>query len=128
MFVLPVQVQKSEIERIYLHVHHATTLIFLERARLKFLESLGHPSDWFIARDIYPVVAKISVAYKRELFEEELQVTCENPRFEGKILIIEQRILNSKGKEAIFASVDCAFMQGATKRAVLPPDEFIEKI
>lgn len=128
MFSIKVSVGDSEIERVYKHVHHATTLIFLERARLAFLESLGCPSDWFIAQDLYPVVAKISVAYKRELFKEELQIECAASRIEGKILVLDQRIINSRGKEAVSAVVECAFMQGATKRAALPPEAFLERI
>lgn len=128
MFSINVSVQDSEVERVYKHVHHATTLVFLERARLAFMESLGCPSSWFIAQDLYPVVAKIAVAYKRELFKEELRVECSTSRIEGKILVLDQRIINSKGKEAVSAVVDCAFMQGATKRAALPPEAFLQAI
>lgn len=113
-----------DLESVYGHVHHAQALFFLERARLELLERIDHSSAALIASDLYPVVYRLEVTYKREIFADAVEVTCESGRIAGKSFFIGQRILNSKGKECLCAEVECKLMQGSTKRAVVPPPGF----
>ncbi len=128
LFSLPHVIDASLIESRYRHVHHADALKLLEMARLKLLEHVGYPNDWFMERQLFLVISKISVVYKRELFAGPVTITCDSARLEGKALIIPQRILNDKGKVAVEAMAESMAMNGETKRAVPYPEEFLLRI
>ena len=124
VFELPYTIGADEIEAEYHHVHHAQSLRLLERARLAFMEAIECPNEAFIKEDLFLVITSIEIQYKRELFEGDVVVTCEAPRIVGKKVIVDQRIINPKGKTAIEAVVTSMFMNGSLRRAVLPPEKF----
>jgi len=123
-FTYPREVGAGEIEPVYNHVHHAQTLRFLEEARLSYLEAIGYPNEAFVSRGLFIVIAQLAVVYRREIFAGPILVTVEDPRIEGKALLLEQRIVNAKGKECVRASIDLRFMSGVTKRSIVPPEDF----
>ena len=125
MYQLSYVIGETDIQPVYYHVHHADTLRFFEKARLAFMEEAGAPNDALIAAGIFPVISRIDVTYKRELFAGPVVVTCEECVVNGKAFIVKQRIINSKGKCAVEASVESMFMSGATKRAVAVPEAFV---
>ena len=124
MFEIQYEVTSEQIIPPYNHVHHAEALRFLESARLAFLEQIGFPNDDFLGQGLFLVITSIAVKYKRELVAGPIRVTCESPRIEGKLVIMEQRIFNAKGKAAIEAALEFQFLDGALKRAVTPPLDF----
>lgn len=127
MFSITLQLTPSDIEPLYNHVHHAHSLRFLERSRLACLEAVGVPNEGLIARNLFLVITDIQVVYKRELTTGEITVTCENPRIEGKRILLDQKILNPRSKVAIEAVVASAFLSGETRRSIVPPDFFTER-
>lgn len=122
MFTIEYTLQPGDLEPIYDHVHHAHSLRFLERARVEYLASVGCPMDELFAKDIFLVISKIEIRYLREVLDGTIAITCENPRIEGRALVIDQRILNAKGKACVEARVDSMCMSSATKRAFAVPD------
>lgn len=120
-------VSPSIIEPVYNHVHHATALRFLEEARLEYLVSIGCSNDSLIARNLFLVITDITIKYLREIFAGEIVVTCENPIIDGKTVILDQRILNSRGKPMVTAKVSSMFLSGETKRSVPPPEDFLNR-
>lgn len=118
MFEVELELKPQDLEPIYLHVNHARTLSFLERARLEFLEKLGFSSPFLISQDIFPVIARIEIDYKREISCGPIRVSCEEGRIEHKSMWLKQRLFIPSGKEAVSALVQSKFMLGKTKRAV----------
>jgi YbgC/YbaW family acyl-CoA thioester hydrolase len=118
------EVTAAEIEPVYQHVHHAQSLRFLEEARCRYLEAIGCPLNEFVANGLFIVIAQVAVVYKREIFGGPILVTVESPRIEGKSLLVEQRIVNAKGKECVQASIELRFLSSATKRSIVPPADF----
>jgi acyl-CoA thioesterase FadM len=56
-----------------------------------------------------------------------ITVTCENPIIEEKNIILEQRIINSRGKDAVKARITSVFLSKERGRSVPPPALFQER-
>lgn len=123
MFTLTEEI--TEIDPIYHHLHHADVLKILERARISFVASIGYPVESFIERNQYLVIFEIGVKYLREVRLGQYQVTVEDCSISGKMLKCKQRIINSKGKDAVEATVSIMLLDGNLKRSVLPDSDFI---
>ena len=126
MFLLPFQISQSLVDNDYRHVHHADSLKLLEECRLRYLDHIGFPNSELIAQGLYLVISELSVQYKRELFAERIEISCENPRRESKILYLQQRVFKASGKVAITAHFQFHCLSSELKRAVAAPEQFIE--
>jgi YbgC/YbaW family acyl-CoA thioester hydrolase len=124
MFEIQCDVLPEQVGPPYNHVHHATLIRFFETARVRYLEQIGFPNEGFHAQQLFLVITAIDVKYKREVVPGKITITCENPRIDAKTVVVEQRIINSKGKVAVEAVVESQFLSGVTKRAVKPPEDF----
>jgi acyl-CoA thioester hydrolase len=126
MFILNHTVSTDEVVEVYDHVHHATTLRLLERARLAHVESIGYSNDRLLESGVFLVISSLEVRYKRELLlGDELEVTCENCFHDRKLVRVEQRIIKPRGRVAVEATIDMVCMSGETRRAMAPPEDFI---
>ena len=125
-YSISLEIPAEDLVLGYDHVHHATAVSYLERARLAYLETIGHPNESLLARNLFLVITEIQLRYMRELKGGKIEVTCENPRLEGKRVVVDQRVLNNRGKVAVDAVVKSAFMDGETKRAIVVPDFFLQ--
>ena len=125
MFEMQYTIPPELVDNDYKHVHHADSLKILEQARLKYLEAIGFPNEKLIAEGMFLVVSSCSVRYKRELFAEKVRITCENPAIERRSMSLDQIIYKESGKPAVLASVHFMCMDGASKRGVVPPQEFL---
>lgn len=121
-------VGENDLQPDYFHVHHARSLLFLEQARVRFMQDIGCPHPSLIAQGIFSVVASLSIRYKRELLAGEIKVTCEDLKIEGRSLVVRQRIFNQKGKEVIDAQVEIMFLRSVTKRAGEVPEKIVEAL
>lgn len=120
------EVSAQDVENPYHHLHHADCLKFLERGRLDALCRVGHASEDYLKQEIYLVISSISVQYLREVLQGTIRVVVENPKIVGKALIIDQRLFNQRNKLAISAQVQSVFMDGRTRRAMQPPEAFVD--
>ena len=125
VFELNYEVGDSELEKVYKHVNHADALMFLEKARLALLEHIGCSSPSLIAEGILPVITHIDVNYKREIFKGPQILTCEDGLLEGKSMVLTQRVLNERRKEAVVARVWSMFIGAEIRRAVPIPDRLV---
>lgn len=125
MYEFSYEIGSDSIQSEYQHLHHADALRLLERGRLDLLERMGFPNGELIRQGLFLVITSINVQYLRELVAGAVTVQCHSLRTEGRDLIIEQRVLNSRGKRAVEATVTSCFMSGETRRAVLPPAAFL---
>lgn len=116
-------VPKEDTANFADHVHHAKIIEYLERARLAHLGSLGLSYQSFVDRGLVLVISKIEIEYKREVRAEELRISVENVKIEGKILRLEQTVTNSRGKEAVRAKIDQVFVSIQSKRAIEVPED-----
>ena len=126
MFEIEYQVKESDIGQPYNHVHHATCLRFMEHGRLEFLKSVGFPNEEFLAQGLFLVITDIAVQYKREVRQGPIKITCDNPRIEKRTVVVDQRILNPRGKVAVEATVKSMFLSNEKRRATHPPEEFVQ--
>ncbi len=92
------QIPASLVEESYQHVHHADSLKLLELCRLKYMESISYPNERLISEGLFLVVSSLEAAYKRELRDEEVAITCERPSVNGKALVLHQRILKARNR------------------------------
>jgi len=115
----------ADLHPLYGHVHHADCLKLLERARIRFLEDIGCSYESLIAEEMFLVITKLAVEYKRELRAGPVSVFCENARMEGKSVVIEQKIVNERGKCAVQAIVELKFVRPHARFAAQPPKRFV---
>lgn len=118
----------SEVENSYQHLHHADALKILELARLELLNKINFSLESFLKRDLFLVISKIQIAYKREVRPGDLKVISKNISVEGKELIIPQFLYNEKQKLAIEAEIRSVVMCGKTKRGLHPDPKFIQAL
>lgn len=128
MFSVKYKVPHHEIDSEYLHLHHTTSLLYLERARLALLETIGFPINGLIQKGLFIVVKQIDVRYLREVREETIEITCEQSTVNGKEFALVQRLINERGKDAIIADITLAILSSEVKRAVIPPSNFIDAL
>lgn len=125
MVSITVDIDDSWVEPIYEHVHHGRCFSLFERARLALLEHIGFPNDQLLAEGKVLVITRVSAEYKREVKRGFVQVTCDSVSLQGRSLVIQQRIINERGKVAVEATVESMFMDGKTRRGINPPEDFL---
>lgn len=118
-------VAAEAVDQFYQHLHHSQVLLLLERARVQLLSAIGYPIERLMREGIPPVISGIQIEYKREVSAGAVKVSCERCRVEGRRILIEQRLFNGRGKEAVSAVVTSMLMDTQTRRAVSPPPEFV---
>ncbi len=124
MFAIETEIEDDLIDDLYNHVHHGRCFYLLERGRLALMEVIGQPNDMWLKRGIALVITNVNVQYKRELKRGPITITCDTGRVEGKRIVVEQRILNSRGKIAVQGSIESAFMSIQDRRGIDVPEEF----
>ena len=126
MFFEEYDIISSDLDPTYGHLHHAKSLLFLERARLSFLNKIGYSAERLIAEDLFAVISSISINYLREVKNGKIRVTCEELKIKNRTLIIGQKVVNERGKTAIEATVHSMLLSKKAMRAVTPPQSFID--
>jgi len=126
MFSISVDLGDGWIEPVYEHVHHGRSFFLFEQARAAFLEAIGFPNDQLLKEGKVLVITKVEAEYKREVKRGRVTVTCESPVLEGRVLVVDQKILNERGKVAVEARIQSVFMDHTTRRGMNPPPEFVE--
>lgn len=126
MFSIEIDVNDEWVAPVYEHVHHGRCFYMLEQARVAYMDKIGFPNDVLLSRGQAAVITAVAAQYKREVKRGLLTVTCEDLQVDGKTLIIGQKILNERGKVAVEARIESVFMDMGTRRAIMPPEGFIE--
>ena len=122
MFIIEKTIGPELIAPRYEHLHHADALRLLEEARCSYLTHIGYPLELLMDDGLFLVVTALNVRYLREIQLGNYSVTCEGQRVDGKRMIVDQRILNAKGKDCITATVECMALSAPLKRSVAVPE------
>jgi YbgC/YbaW family acyl-CoA thioester hydrolase len=126
MFSVQMTLGSEWMAEQYDHVHHGRSLSLLEHARIELLKSIGCPNDDLLSRGLVLVITRVDVRYKREVTAGEVTVTCDSGELSGRTIILQQRVVNSRGKVAIEAQVESMFMSAETRRGLDIPVVFAE--
>ena len=110
----------------YKHVHHATIVKLLEKARVDFLDYINQPLDSFIKNNLFIVLSNINVEFLRELVAGDVVITCENITIKSRQILIKQRILDQHDKEIVNAMIDLRIISRELGRSITIPKELKE--
>lgn len=124
MFATSYSVDESWLDPIYKHVHHARCLELLEFARIAYLESIGCSYNMMLERGEALVITSVDARYKRELKRGVVELRCLKVEIEDRIVRIYQDIQNVRKKTVMEATIELAFMNLQTRRAMAPPNDF----
>jgi len=104
---LEIQVQFDEVDSFRI-VHHAKLVVYLERARLVLLKSLGFP---LVKAEFAVVLYSLRLDFKKPArLLESLQVISKIERVEGFKLVLSERI--QRGSQLLLkAATEIAFVQ-----------------
>lgn len=128
IFEVGLSVTDADLESTYNHVHHARAFVYLEQARLRFLESLGFPTEIYMQRGLFWVITNIEASYLREIRAGEILVTCENPRIISKALVLEQKLYNERNKLAVTGKATSKLLLRSTGRSTDIPEELCHAV
>lgn len=127
MFQIECPIPQSEFDQTYQHLHHAGFFKLIEQGRLKFLEALGMPNQYFIDRGELIVIVATEAKFLREIRGPIVNVTVNSFEVVDKSLVLVQSIYNERNKRAFDASVTLMFMSATTRRAIPVPQDLIIK-
>ena len=125
MFSIEIMVDEELVDPAYNHVHHARSLLLLERARGALLESIGFPNEQLLQEGKVIVVTSLSVAYKREVKAGMVTVTCSDAWYDRRTITVNQTIISSNSKTLVEATVNMMFMDVETRRGKEAPADFL---
>lgn len=131
MFSKKIVVSEDELERSYMHLHHADIMKLLERGRISFLESRGVPYQVNVEQGILMPIADMSVKFRREIKAGVVEVKCLTPRIKSRIIEIPQEIWIGEGEDvelAVEANVRCLWVCAKSRRAMVPSAEFMKAL
>lgn len=126
MFSITVEIDDAWIEPVYDHVHHGRSLSLFEQARCALLEHIGFPNDKLLAEGKALVITKVTASYKREIKRGIATVTCDRAEVRDWTLVIQQTLLNERGKPAVELVIESVFMDVKSRRGMEPPLEFLK--
>ena len=110
----------------YKHVHHATIVKLLEKARVDFLDYINQPLDSFIKNNLFIVLSNINVEFLRELVAGAVIITCEDISIKSRQILIKQRIIDQHDKEIVNALIDLRIISRELGRSITIPKELKE--
>ncbi len=109
IFELEMKVRDYEVDAEGI-VNNANYLHNMEHTRHEFCEREGISFREMCARDIYPVLNKVTIEYKVPLVSGEKFVSRLNLSRKGPRFIFYQEIFNHEGRLAAKAEVSCVTM------------------
>ena len=129
MFKYTEQIDSSELEKTYNHLHHAKIFCLLERARLEFLVDLGIPQETLIEQDCLLVLSRCDVQFLRELKDEEVIATVEVLERKGDSgFVLKQELYKKPRRIAVRADIELVAMSSKTRRRRALPQELEERL
>ena len=124
MFAASQVIDNQHIDPVYHHVHHAQILLILEQNRDLFLNSTGFTRAQLAVRELFIVLSEIQVRFLREITRQTYQVICKDMVIKDKKLLMRQEMRDPRGKIAVEADFTMMMIDGVSRRAVSPPDDF----
>ena len=110
------------------HLRHSAYADYCTQVRFAYLAENGFPGGRFAELGFGPVVFREETRYFKEVRMNEsvtidFRVVSIGPRGEWKIV---QRVLNGEGKLAALHEIEGAWLDRATRKLRMPPEELLE--
>lgn len=107
-------------------IHHANYLIYLEQARLEWLDTLGFSYAQMEKGGVILPVFNIVIDYKRPLYmANEISVTCSLMQPPTSRVIFQYEVINSENQLCCVAQTTLVFTDAKTFRPRRPLDDFV---
>lgn len=111
------------------HVNNAKYLEILEEARWDLITKNDYGLKDVMARKIGPVILEVNLKFRKELkLREKIKILTTCTKHEGKIGIIDQKIINEKGEESAIAVFTYALFDLAQRKIIDPTPEWLKAI
>jgi len=109
------------------HVNNARYLEFLEEARWEHLEERGLDTAFFKAHGVFPVVARLSISYRRPASAGDmLHVTTEAVSAgRVRVVITQEALFASSDEICMEAELTVAFLDEKTGRPIPLSEEVL---
>lgn len=108
-------------------IHHANYLIYLEQARLDWLDALGFSYDEMEKNGVILPVFNITIDYKKPLrLSDVITVSCKLFQPPSTRVIFNYEVVNSDNHLCATAQVTLVFTDATTFRPRKPLEDFIE--
>ncbi|MDP5078401.1 MAG: acyl-CoA thioesterase [Nonlabens sp.] len=108
-------------------IHHANYLIYLEQARMEWLNTLGFSYVEMEKNGVMLPVFNIQIDYKKPLFvAQEITVTCKLLKPPSTRVIFEYEVINNENQLCAHAQITLVFTDSQSFRPRKPLTDFIE--
>lgn len=109
-------------------VHHRNYAVYLEEARVHWLECIGMSYVEMERNGIVLPVSKLEISYKIPIrFGDRLRVTCELRNEPGVRLIFDYNLFHENGALAATGTTVLVFVGGPDLKPTRPDKTFLEK-
>lgn len=108
-------------------IHHANYLIYLEQARMEWLNALGFSYVEMEKNGVMLPVFNIQIDYKKPLFvAQEITVTCKLLQPPSTRVIFDYEVINNENQLCAQAQITLVFTDAKTFRPRKPLVDFVE--
>lgn len=108
-------------------IHHSNYLIYMEQARLDWLDALGFSYSKMEENNVMLPVYKIDIRYKNPMkFGEEITVKTTLKNVPTTRVEFEYEIVNQEGKMCATANLTLVFTNGSSFRPTKPLPDFLK--
>lgn len=108
-------------------IHHSNYLIYMEQARLDWLDALGFSYRKMEDKKVMLPVYQIDIKYKKPMkFGEEISVKTTLKVIPTTRVEFAYEIVNQQGEICAIADLTLVFTDGVTFRPIKPLPDFLE--
>ena len=129
IFDYHVMIKESHLDS-FGHVNYAAYLQIYEEARWDFITKHGFGLDVILKEKAGPVILDLQVRFKREIKNREsiLIQSQSKELVSSKIMILEQKMINSDGKIASEALFTVGFFDMKERKLIEAPAEWLKAV
>ena len=109
------------------HVNNATYLALFEEARWEIIEQNGFGLSKIMQSGLGPTILEVKIKYKRELKNREpISIRTTAQPYRGKIGVIQQQMINSKGEVCCEAEFTFGLFDLSKRKLVAPTKDWLK--
>jgi acyl-CoA thioester hydrolase len=129
IFEYDVQIKEIHLDS-FGHVNNAVYVQLYEEARWDFITKNGFGLEVIQRDQVGPVLLDLQVRFKREIKNREFIKIQSQTReiISSKIILLEQKMINSDGKIASEALFTVGFFDMQERKLITPPQEWLAAV
>jgi YbgC/YbaW family acyl-CoA thioester hydrolase len=129
IFEYDVQIKEIHLDS-FGHVNNAVYVQLYEEARWDFITKNGFGLEVIQREQVGPVLLDLQVRFKREIKNREFIKIQSQTReiISSKIILLEQKMINSDGKIASEALFTVGFFDMQERKLITPPQEWLAAV